>query len=319
MFQRTFATAGGTTAAQIRARLPAIEWPTILLALALYGGWLAITWFHASLPAWVSYPLTAILLCGHSSMQHEILHGHPTRWRSVNRLLGMIPLSLWIPYERYRQTHLQHHIDERLTDPYDDPESHYWTPQDWARLAPPLRALVWAQTTLAGRVIIGPFWAISRFWLDEAQRVIANAPGARMIWLEHLLWCIPVVAWVTLVCGIPLWAYALGMVIPGTGILLIRSFAEHRACEGVRERTAIVENSWLLGPLFLFNNLHSLHHEQPMIPWYRYPAWYRENRDRLIAENGGHLYNSYIDVARRYLFTPHRAPPHPLGRAPRGA
>ena len=37
-------------------------------------------------------------------------------------------------------------------------------------------------------------------------------------------------------------------------------------------RTAIVEGSWFFGPLFLFNNLHSLHHAEPLMPWYRYNA-----------------------------------------------
>jgi fatty acid desaturase len=105
------------------------------------------------------------------------------------------------------------------------------------------------------------------------------------------------------------------MVIPSTAILLIRSFAEHRARPGVRERVAIVEDSWLLGPLFLFNNLHSLHHEMPSIPWYRYYAHYGEQRARLIAENGGLVYRTYFDVARRFLFRPHDALPHPTGRA----
>ncbi len=93
------------------------------------------------------------------------------------------------------------------------------------------------------------------------------------------------------------------MVIPGNGILLIRSFAEHRARANVHERTTTVEGSWVLGPLFLFNNLHSLHHAEPLLPWYRYNARYRVRRERLLAENGGLVYSTYFDVARRFLFT----------------
>jgi fatty acid desaturase len=110
--------------------------------------------------------------------------------------------------------------------------------------------------------------------------------------------------------------YLVTIVYPGTAILLIRSFAEHRASFGVTERTAIVENSWLLGPLFLFNNLHSAHHTVPGLPWYELPGWYKANRDHLIRENGGLVYNSYFDVARRYLWKPHDKVEHPFVRAP---
>src|SRR5436309_3553628 len=126
----------------------------------------------------------------------------------------------------------------------------------------------------------------------EARALNRNADGVRAVWLEHLLWCIPVIVWVKIVCGMPLSIYVLAMAIPGTSLTLIRSFAEHRARPQVRARIAIVEGSWILGPLYLFNNLHALHHEAPAIPWYEYPARYRLNRERLIAENGGLVYRT---------------------------
>ena len=106
------------------------------------------------------------------------------------------------------------------------------------------------------------------------------------------------------------------LVIPANGIQLIRSFAEHRARPSARERIAVVEGSWILGPLFLFNNLHSLHHEAPSIPWYEYIGRYRQNRERLLKENGGLVYDTYFDVARRHLFRPHDEHMHPTGRVP---
>ncbi len=313
---KTSAMGAGSPVAQGRT---AVEWPTVALIALAYGCWLGVTLQYGHWPLWVVAPVTSVLLTLHSSLQHEILHGHPTRWRKLNRLFGIVPLSLWLPYERYRQTHLVHHLDERLTDPLDDPESWYWMPEDWARLNPANRWLIRAQTTLAGRIVIGPAWSVARFIGAEARRVVRNDGHARRIWAEHLVWCVPVVVWVVGVCHIPLWLYLLAMVYPGTGILLIRSFAEHRARPGARERTAIVENSWILGPLFLFNNLHSVHHEEPMTPWYRYNAWYQAHRERLIRDNGGLVYDSYLDVARRFLFWSHDVPQHPLGRAPRPA
>ena len=288
----------------------------MLLILATFGGWLLITLAYGHWPLTIVVPATVLLLTLHSSLQHEIVHGHPTAWNGFNRLLGSVPLSLWLPYRRYRQQHLAHHRDERLTDPVEDPESFYWTRQDWARLSPITRASLWLQQTLAGRIIIGPFWRIGMFLHAEFRALLRNDAQLRIIWLEHLLWCVPVVLWVTVVCGIPLWNYLVAMVIPSYGIVLIRSFAEHRARPEVRKRVAIVERSWLLGPLFLFNNLHSLHHEAPWLPWYQYNASYRLARARLIAENGGLVYVSYFEVARRFMFRPHDVLLHPMGRVP---
>jgi fatty acid desaturase len=204
-----------------------------------------------------------------------------------------------------------------LTDPIDDPESFYWTASDLAQLRPLTRMLLRAQQTLAGRVLIGSWWRIGMFWAHEWRLFRANAPGVRRVWIEHLLWCIPVILWVSLVCRIPLWIYFGCMVIPANGILLIRSFAEHRAKPEVPARIAIVEHSWILGPLFLFNNLHALHHEAPAVPWYRYPGRYRRIRGRLVRANRGLVYGTYFDVARRYLFSAHDELNHPTDRAPR--
>lgn len=303
------------TTGPVRTR-PAVELPTLLLLIATYAAWLAVTSRYAHWPLAIVAPLTAVLITLHSSLQHEIVHGHPTRWKSLNRLLAIVPLGLWIPYQRYRDLHHKHHIDARLTDPIDDPESFYWTAADWARLSPLMRGLLRMEQTFAGRLLVGSWLRIYMYWRWDLRNAWRGEPGIRAVWAEHLLWCIPVILWVKVLCGIPLWLYFLGMVIPANGILLIRSFAEHRARPGVRERVAVVEQSWILGPLFLFNNLHSLHHESPGIPWYECPARYRQERERLIAENGGLVYRTYFEVARRYLFRRHHVLQHPTGRVP---
>jgi fatty acid desaturase len=298
------------------AGMPAIEWPTVLLILAGYGGWLALTHAYGTWPTWLVVPAVAVLLTFHSSLQHEILHGHPTRSAAVNRVFGILPLSLWIPYDRFRALHLAHHVNDRLTDPIDDPETNYVTPDAWEKRSSFSRWIFQLQLTLAGRMLIGSWWRMGWFLGSEARAFARNDPGVRAAWITHVILCAPVVYWVTAVCGIPLWLYVVAMVIPGNAMLLVRSFAEHRARANVNERTATVEGSWLLGPLFLFNNLHSLHHAEPLLPWYRYHSRYRLTRDRLLAENGGLVYSTYFDVARRFLFRMHDQPQHPLGRAP---
>ena len=135
-----------------------VDLPTLLLAVFVYGGWLALTFAARFWPLWIVAPAVVVVLILHSSMQHEVLHGHPTRSRIINDLIGNVPLSLWLPYRRYRISHLTHHRDERLTDPVDDPESYYWTAQALAGKSRVSRLMLRAQQTLAGRIVIGSFW-----------------------------------------------------------------------------------------------------------------------------------------------------------------
>ena len=309
-------TSEGEVGVASAARRRALELPTLLLIAAIYGGWLIVTLAYGHWPLGLLIPAAILLVTLHSSVQHEIVHGHPTRWHALNRILGMVPLSLWLPFERYRQLHRAHHIDARLTDPLDDPESFYWRPEDWERLAPLSRALLRAQQTLAGRIVIGSVWRIGAFLYAEVRALARGQDQLRGVWLEHLLWTVPVLLWIKIVCAMPLWLYFLAVVVPANAIQLIRSFAEHRARPDATQRIAIVEDSWILGPVFLFNNLHALHHEAPLIPWYEYPQRYRMIRERLIAANGGLVYSTYFEVARRYLFRPHDVLEHPMGRVP---
>ena len=228
--------------------IASVEAPTLLLILATYGAWVALTWaWHRGWPLLVIAPPLVALLVLHSSLQHEIIHGHPTRHALVNRFLGIVPLNLWLPFAVYQFEHLTHHRDARLTDPLDDPESYYWLPADWARLNPLHRVILRVQQTLAGRFLIGSFWRIGLFLRGQISAIVRNRGATRLIWLEHLLWCVPVVVWIQIVCGMPMWLYILAIVVPANGILLIRSFAEHRATAAFRERVAIVERSWILG------------------------------------------------------------------------
>lgn len=297
-----------------RLRRQVAEWPSVALCAGVYGGFAALTFWHAALSNLVVATVGSLLIALHSSMQHEFIHGHPTSSRRLNRALAFVPLNLWLPFESYRMSHLVHHCDDALTDPLDDPESYYWSEEAWAALGPVGRAIVRAHTTLAGRLVIGPAWNIGRFLLIELRGLRAGDALRRQIWSRHAVGVAAMLLWIVGVCGIDPLFYLLAIVYPGTAILLLRSFAEHRAEHGVFERTAIVENSWLFGPLFLFNNLHAAHHERPLIPWYELPGWYAANRERLLAANGGLVYQGYGDVARRFLFVPHHVIVHPLPR-----
>jgi fatty acid desaturase len=292
-------------------------WPTLAVAAAVYGGFLLLTWFHAALPGWLLAVLGGYLTAWQASLQHETVHGHPFRRRWANWLLGLPGFLLWLPWGVYRDSHLRHHVDNRLTDPLEDPESFYVTPATWARLGRGRRAWLWGLNTLAGRLLLGPARTVAVFLRDEARRLAAGDVRR----LRHWLWHLPAVAlvgvWVFWVCGVPAWLYLLAFIYPGTALMLLRSFLEHQAAEAVGARTAVVEAGPLLSLLYLNNNLHAVHHAAPALPWYALPDAYRSRRTAVLAHNGGYLYASYLRIAAAYLFKPKEPPVHPLQAGPR--
>jgi len=65
-----------------------VEWQTIALVVAIYGGFLALTWFWQSLPIVLVIGLGGWLIAWHGSLQHEVIHGHPTRNQRINDAIG---------------------------------------------------------------------------------------------------------------------------------------------------------------------------------------------------------------------------------------
>lgn len=285
-----------------------IEWPTWALIATIYGSWLALTFFGMDLPWWAILPAGAFVTCWHGHLQHELIHGHPTRNQSLNDALAFPPLSLWIPYPIYKEQHLAHHSSQTLADPLDDPESYYLTADRWATLSRFSKAMLTANNTLLGRWLLGPMLIPLGFFKAEA-RLILKGNGARArIWLVHILAVTFILGWVVGVCGMPVWAYLVFFVLPGASLMLTRSFLEHRPGTMQRERTAIVEGSWLTRLLFLCNNLHVVHHAQPKLAWYKIPEVYERNKAALIRRNCGYFFTGYADIARRYLLTPKDLP-----------
>jgi fatty acid desaturase len=292
-------------------RFRAVEWPTVFLAIGLYSSYFALTFFYRHLPLPLVVLLGSLLIALHSSFQHELVHGHPTRSRLLNKVFALPPLSFWLPLEIYRRSHLLHHANASLTDPYDDPESHYWSPQQWQALGWLGRGLIMAQSSLLGLILIGPFWSVGRFFIQEGKAVFRDESDRRAIWLEHLLEVSLLVVWLSSVCHMSLTFYVVAFVYPGTAILMMRSFAEHRAADQVSERSAIVEAP-LFGLLFLNNNLHAVHHRYPAIPWYELPGLYRRRKHQFLESNGNLFYQGYFQVIGNFLFRQHDAVLHPV-------
>jgi fatty acid desaturase len=284
-----------------------VEWPTLVLAALIYGLWAAATLLHDRLP----WPLLVLVggwvIAWQGSLQHEIIHGHPTRSHRLNTLIGFAPLSLWLPFEAYRQSHLAHHATEHLTDPAHDPEARYLP----ASASMSRRWAAALQATLLGRLVVGPPIEIGAFWMAEAGRIARREPGRLRLWAGHGLAAALVVGWLVWVCHMPLWLYLACFVYPGAALSLLRSYAEHRADPTPEHRVAVVEHAPVLGLLFLHNNLHVAHHDRPGAPWHQLPVLYARDRERLLRLNGGLVYAGYGEIVRRFLLRPHDEPTHP--------
>ncbi len=291
-------------------RVARIEWPTIILIGMVYAVLAAIIHYHAILPWWFILligPYTAAL---HSSLQHEVLHGHPTRHRFINEALVFVTPTLWLPYHRYRDTHLRHHNDLMLTCPVNDPESYYLLPDTWAAMPGIKRMLFSANQTLLGRMVLGPAVSIVRFWSEDiAAALKADATRLRH-WLLFAVSCAITIGFV-IWSGMAFWKFYLLVAYPGISLALVRSYCEHQAAESVGERTIIVEASPFWSLLFLNNNLHIAHHTRPSLPWYNLPAFYRSERDVLIRRNNGYLMNGYREIFRRYFLHAKEPIAHP--------
>ena len=290
---------------------PYPDWPTLGLIAACYGAWAGGTTLLWGLAPWIALPVTTLALALHSSIQHEVLHGHPFRSRFWNEVLVFPALTVFYPYGRFRDTHLQHHHDERLTDPYDDPESNFMDPAVWARTPGWLRILLRANNTLLGRVTLGPALGTLAFWLGDARAIRAGDRAVRAAWLWHVPALGLLGLWLWLVAAMPVWAYALA-VYASHSILKIRTFLEHRAHEKARGRTVVIEDRGLLAFLFLNNNLHVVHHTHPGVAWYRLPALYAARRSYYLGKNDGYRYASYGEVFRRYFLRAKDPVPHPI-------
>ena len=294
-----------------------VEWPTLGMIILTFAIWAAgISVIYAASPV-LGVVVTGLAIAQQSSLQHEALHGHPFRNRLLNEILATPSLCLTVPYGRFRDTHLAHHHDPILTDPYDDPESNYLDAKVWQRLPGLARGVLWLNNTLLGRIVIGSVIG-NYFWLvAEAKLILAGNRPVQRDWALHLIGLLPVIAAVW-AAGMGAGAYLLAVWI-GHGLIKIRTYLEHRAHELARARTAIVEDRGPLALLFLNNNLHAVHHMHPNVPWYRLPRLYAENRDHYQRRNEYYVYRSYAEVFARHLLRVKEPVAHPYYQGPDGS
>lgn len=290
---------------------PAVEWPTLVLLVLTYGTLaLATTWAWEASPV-LGFVLATVAIAQFSSLQHEVLHGHPFSNRWLSEAVVFPGITIFVPYLRFKDLHLAHHHDPVLTDPYEDPESNYIDPAVWSRMGGLSRAIYQINNTLAGRMAFGPAMSIWALLVGDARAIWRGDRRALLAWVLHVPGVALVLAWLSLVGSMPVLAYV-AAAYAGWSILKIRTYLEHRAHHAARARTVVIESRGPLSLLFLNNNFHVVHHMHPGVAWYRLPGLYFGNREHYLRRNDGYVYRSYVDVFRQFLFRAKDPVPHPL-------
>ena len=268
------------------------------LYVATMAAWFALVVHGTAVPLPALIVLGGVVICLQGSLQHEFLHGHPTRWQRLNNLLAYPPLALWIPYRIYHDSHHEHHRSPRLTDPELDPESFHVSADTWQNAGVVNRAVLRINGTLAGRMLLGPWLVVGRFWMNEIIALSRGVSPYLFTWLGHLASVTVLLSFIHW-CGLPVWVYVIAFVWPGIALTLQRSFAEHRPGDSQDDSTAMVDAHPFWSLLYLNNNLHRVHHSNPSMPWYALPKELRRDTKRYLP-NGSYRFKGYSSIWRQW-------------------
>ncbi|HEY1845085.1 MAG TPA: fatty acid desaturase [Buttiauxella sp.] len=290
------------------------ELPTWGLIVVVYGGW------FLTLASWQLLgllPATLLLVwftTWYLSLQHELIHGHPTRCAWFNHLLGVMPLAVWYPFGLYRDLHLAHHDNETLTLPGRDPETYYFSARAWQNFSVRQKQIIRWRNTFAGRLLLAPALDILQT-LNSLISALRNGqrPAIRM-WLVHGVLLAALSSWMAQ-RGFPVWYFIVAVSYPALAITKVRSFLEHQAAEDPLARSVITETSFPWRLLFLNLNYHSVHHDLPGIPWYGLRKIYLLNREDYQRRNHGFVVKGYGEWMRQFFMRPLDVDLHPSAKA----
>ena len=283
------------------------EWKTLGVIVAVYGLTVLTVVRYDVLTPWLAIPMLAVLGAWHLSMQHELLHGHPFRNQFINDAIGIIPVTLWMPYFAFKKDHHEHHKSD-LTNPELDNESFYVTQEQWDNAGTIRRAAWTANRTILFRMFVWTIVSTISYVTLVLKRAVRNEQGDRLAVLLHVIGVVVVVYLVSL-SSMPLWQFALGTVYGGRILNAIRPFPEHKYQNGVETKTAMIMAGPFMSLLMLNNNLHIAHHDDPKIPWYRVNELSKRVNAVERAREAGVLYEGgYAEVFRKFSFTPVDSP-----------
>jgi beta-carotene hydroxylase len=256
-------------------------WGTVALAAAMLMAYPATLWltFTGALPLWAGFAVIAAVLYMSYTPLHEAVHGNihgdraGLKW--VNDLCGYLcgQLTL-VPYSTHKVEHFTHH---RFTNQAGkDPD--YVV----SRMGDGLAAFI---------VTIGTaFWTqvtflFENYWTTAPRREKAIYVGeiaVALTWRAALLMLLPLQAGLVLVVGAFLAAAAFT-----TYWFAYRPHHPYRDSARYRNTNSLIMPAWMaaLEWFWLGQNLHSIHHAFPRVPFYRYHALFRKI-EPILREHG---------------------------------
>lgn len=266
-----------------RALTPKIAWPTLLMALTLpfiTAGLMALAW-SGKIPLIMATPILAYLGYCHFIYVHEAIHnnilpGHPKlTW--LETVFGWIGSAVIISsYPQLKHVHLMHHAN--LNGP-DDPDA------------------LLARGTLKQLVInslISIF--LNAFPPSIRERIVGGDKLKKFrnflpdhIWRLHdgFGWAQTIIGLACIASGYGLEWFFLWLAPGRLGFMILSIFIVWAPHQPYNASGQFAGTRLFFAPgatLFMWwNNMHLLHHLFPRLPFYRYPDFYRQYREQLIA------------------------------------
>ena len=258
--------------ASARPYMGDVAWPTVVLSMAVVAGYVVnLALFAAgTMPAWMSLLALAALTYFAYTPLHEAVHGNINgeydnlKW--LNDLCGylMAPM-IGIPYSSHRVEHFTHH---RYTNqPDKDPD--YFVSEIQGGPAAALATVAkffwvqntfflknyWSSASLRERVLYSLEVLVSVGWRLAFLVVLARADALAVVLLGYLLGGFFTAYW---------FAY--------------RPHLPYTESKRYRNTNSLIMPGWMkpLEWFWLGQNLHSIHHLFPRVPFYRYHALHRE-------------------------------------------
>ncbi len=255
-------------------------WPTVLLTMLVVGAFIAnLALFIAGVVPWwlatlVYAALTYMAYTPLHEATHANIHGDHASLKWLNDACGFVVAPIiMIPYASHTVEHFTHHryTNQQGKDP--DYMLHKMGDGCWAFLVTGLRF----------------FWLQNRFLYATRWHKVSGRE--RLIYLGEIAfsvsWRIALVAWVATpaIVALLIVGYFLGGFFTAYWFAY-RPHLPYRDAERYRNTCSMIMPRWMkpFEWFWLGQNLHSIHHLFPRVPFYRYHAVHREIEPILRAE-----------------------------------